>query len=386
MASNSDQVLQRFSKNFSTTPRLFFSPGRINMIGEHVDYNDGFVMPAAIDKGIWYAVAPNSTNKAKFISTDLNESLEVEIGDVQPIDGWKNYVLGVLDQINKHGYNIGGFDCVFGGNLPVGAGMSSSAAVECGLLVALNEIFELKLDRVAIAKIAQKAEHTFPGVKCGIMDMFANMMGKMDHVILLNCLNLEYEYFPLPLTDYSIVLINTKVHHSLAGSAYNKRREECAEGFKILQSLMPGVQSFQDIKPADVKQHKDQLPGDIYKRVLFVTSEIERTLKASKHLQNQELEKFGQLMFETHEGLSTLYEVSCPELDFLVEQAKQSPAIIGSRVMGGGFGGCTINLIKKEKWPAVTEQITKAYKKQFNIDAEVYDMALSDGTYEAVKA
>ena len=384
MASSSEQVLATFAEKFTTTPRLYFAPGRINLIGEHVDYNDGFVMPAAINKGIWYAVARNTTNTANFYSADLHESLSIEVTNVHKMDGWKNYVLGVMDQVQKAGYVIGGFDCVFGGNLPVGAGMSSSAAVECGLLVALNDLFQYGLDRITIAKMAQKAEHTYPGVKCGIMDMFANMMGKMDHVILLNCMNLDYKYLPLPLTEYSIILINTKVHHSLAGSAYNQRRNECAEGFKILKSLAPEVTSWQELTVADVEKNKAQLPENIYKRSLYVTSEIARTLQASKHLQNHEMEQFGKLMFETHEGLSKLYEVSCPELDFLVEQAKNFPAIIGSRVMGGGFGGCTINLIKTSEWGAITQTIVMEYKQAFNIDAEVYDMALSDGTYEAV--
>lgn len=383
MSATSDKVLQKFSEKFSATPRLFFSPGRINLIGEHVDYNDGFVMPAAIDKGIWYAIAPNNTDTAHFFAVDINEELTIKLNDIHPIKGWQIYVLGILDQLQKRNLVVGGFDCAFGGNVPFGGGLSSSAAVECGLLFALNEFFGFNLQRTTMATIAQKAEHTYPGVQVGIMDMFASLMGKMNHVILLNCMTLDYRYLPLNLADYSIILINTKVHHSLAGSEYNTRRQECAEGFKILQSLLPNVKSFQDIKPADVEANKHQLSENIYMRCLYVTQEIDRTLRAAAHLEKDELKQFGQLMFQTHVGLSKLYKVSCPELDFLVEQARQHDAIIGSRLMGGGFGGCTINLVRTAEWPTITEQITKAYKQQFNIDPEVYDMATSDGTYEA---
>jgi len=384
MSTTSDTVLKKFTEKFSTTPLLVFSPGRINLIGEHVDYNDGFVMPAAIDKGIWYAVAANNTDTAHFYAIDLDESFSVNLSEIHPVKGWQNYVLGVLDQVQKRELELGGFDCVFGGNLPVGAGMSSSAAVECGLLYALNEIFQYHLQRTTIATMAQKAEHTFPGVKCGIMDMFANMMGKMDHVILLNCLTLDYKYLPFDVSDYSIILINTKVHHSLAGSEYNLRRQECAQGFAILQSFLPEAKSWQDITTEDVERHKEELTGTIYQRCLYVVQEIERTLQAATHLENNDLKAFGALMFKTHEGLSKLYEVSCKELDFLVDQAKSYQGIIGSRVMGGGFGGCTINLILKTEWPTITKKIVAAYKEAFNIEAEVYDMATSDGTYIAV--
>jgi galactokinase len=273
---------------------------------------------------------------------------------------------------------------VFGGNIPIGAGLSSSAAVECGLLFAMNEIFQLQLSRLDIALMAQKAEHTFPGVKCGIMDMYANCMGKRDHVILLDCLKLEHRYFPLQLEEYTLVLFNTKVHHSLASGEYNVRRQQCQEGFKIIQmNVDRDISSWQDVKPQDVEQLKDKMDEKIYDRSLYVTQEIQRTQKAGEYLQSNQLEEFGKLMFETHKGLSELYEVSCPELDFLVNRAKEAPSIIGSRVMGGGFGGCTINLIRKQDWPVVAEQITKDYKQEFEIDAEVYEVATSDGTYEA---
>ncbi|MCW3113723.1 MAG: galactokinase, partial [Segetibacter sp.] len=328
--------------------------------------------------------ARNTTDTANFYSADLNESYSTPLNTIAPVEGWQNYLLGVIDQVQKRELTIHGFDCVFGGNVPIGAGMSSSAAVECGLLFALNEIFELHLQRTTMATMAQKAEHTFPGVKVGIMDMFASLMGKQNNVIFLDCTSLDYRYLPLSLEEYSLVLINTKVHHSLASGEYNQRRQQCQEGLAKLQSFLPEVESFRDIKPTEVEKYRTELGEVIYKRCLYVTQEIERTQKAAVLLENNEQEAFGKLMFETHEGLSKLYEVSCPELDFLVNKAKEKPSIVGSRVMGGGFGGCTINLIKKQDWASVVQEITDAYKKEFNIDAEVYEVATSDGTYEEI--
>jgi len=383
---SSQAIIETFAEKFGTTPRLFFSPGRINLIGEHIDYNDGFVMPAATDKCIWFAVAANPTDTANFYSFDLKESYSTPLTTIAPVEGWQNYLLGVIDQVQKRELTIGGFDCVFGGNLPIGGGMSSSAAVECGLLFALNEIFGLQLQRTTMATMAQKAEHTFPGVKCGIMDMFASLMGKQDHVILLDCMTLDYKYLPFKLEEYSLVLINTKVHHSLASGEYNIRRQQCQQGLAVLQSIYPEVKSFRDVKPAEVEKNKSAFDEVIYKRCLFVTQEIARTQQAAIHLENNQLEEFGKLMFQTHEGLSQLYEVSCAELDFLVNKAKEHSAIAGSRVMGGGFGGCTINLIHTKDWAQIVKEITDTYKQEFNIDAEVYEVAPGDGTYEIAQA
>ncbi len=379
---SAEKVREVFDSTFHHQPRVFFSPGRINLIGEHIDYNDGFVMPAAIDKGLWFAVAANNTDKVNLYSVDLKESYSTTLQDIQLVKGWQNYLLGIVDQVQKKQLNLGGFDCCFGGNLPVGAGLSSSAAVECGLLFALNEIFQFQLSRVDIALMGQQAEHTFPKVMCGIMDQFASSMGKKEHVILLDCQSLDYRYLPLKLEEYTLVLINSKVHHSLADGEYNKRRQQCQEGFSILQSHLPEAKSFRDLTPQNVIDNKNFLDPVIFNRCLFVTEEIKRTQSAATLLENNELKAFGKLMYDTHEGLSKLYEVSCPELDFLVEKARAGTSIIGSRLMGGGFGGCTLNLIEKKNWEAIIQNIIASYKEAFSIDAEVYKVGVGDGTYE----
>ncbi len=404
MADPVEEIVREFQSRFHTTPRVFFSPGRINLIGEHVDYNDGFVMPAAIDKGIWFAVAKNDTDTMNVFSADMKDRLKVKLDDIQRMEDWKNYLLGVVDVMQKRGFELKGFDCVFGGNIPVGAGLSSSAAVECGLGKALNELFELHISRVDIALIGQKAEHTMVGVQCGIMDQFANMMGEKDKVLLLDCNSLEYEALPLELNEYEIVLINSKVHHSLATGEYNVRRKESEEGLRILKEHYPAVKTFRDVKPGDVVAIKKSFEGKVFDRCLFVTQEIERTKKAGallkvvgeeneqrrrvvgeEHQQRRSennLKAFGALMFEAHEGLSKLYEVSCAELDFLAEEAKKHTSIIGARMMGGGFGGCTINIIEKKDADAVIKQILSAYKNEWEIDAEFYRVGISDGTHE----
>jgi len=384
MRTSSKDILRKFRDIFNEAPQLFYSPGRINLIGEHVDYNHGFVMPAAIDKGIWYAIAPNNTDDINVYSADMNQHLKLSLHNIHKIHGWENYILGVIDQLQKRGYVFSGFNAVFGGNLPVGAGMSSSAAVECGLAFALNTIFNLQLNRIDIALICQKAEHTFPGVQCGIMDQFANMMGVKEHVLLLDCDSLKYETLPFNMEDYSIVLINSKVHHELAGGEYNKRRKQCEEGLQLLRVNYPSVQTFRDVKPEQVEAHKDILGEEVQMRCLYVTQEIQRTQEGAKLLQSNDMESFGKLMFKTHDGLRHLYNVSCAELDFLVDEAKHYPQIIGGRLMGGGFGGCTINIIHKNDVDSITKAIVESYKKKFNINAECYVMSLSDGTHEII--
>ncbi len=373
-----------FKENFTSTPNLYFSPGRINFIGEHIDYNDGFVMPAAINKGIYYAIAINNTDVINFHSVDFNEKLSIKISDIKKMTGWKNYVLGVVNEFLLLKKEVAGFDCVFGGDIADGAGISSSAAVEGGLAFGINELFNFGLNRKELALLCQRAEHNFPGVMCGIMDQYANMFGKKDNVILLDCKSIEHQYFPLKLEGYEIVLINSKVHHSLASSEYNIRRKECEKGLEILKKEK-GINSFRDIKSLDeLLPFKDKMDAKVYDRCKYVVEEILRTQQAAKLLQTDNLVEFGKLMFETHEGLSKLYEVSCKELDFLVEKARENKDVIGSRMMGGGFGGCTINIIKTESVQGFLADATAAYKKKFQIDAEVIDVKIGDGTHKII--
>ncbi len=379
MNSIATNVLNVFNQKFSTAPNLYYSPGRINLIGEHIDYNDGYVMPAAINKGVYYAVAPNHTGIINFYALDFEESLSIRIDEIRRADRWKNYVLSVVNEFVLMGKTAGGFDCVFGGDIPQGSGMSSSAAVEGGLAFALNDIFNFGLTRVELALLCQRAEHNFPNVKCGIMDMYANLNGKKDQVILLDCKNITHEYFPIPLNGYKIVLLNSKVHHSLASGEYNVRRTRCEEGLGILKKEL-GVPSFRDIKSAaDIALHKDKMAPEIYACCKYVVEEIARTKKAAELLQQNDLTGFGKLMYATHEGLSKLYNVSCTELDFLVEQARANENVIGARLLGGGFGGCTINIIREEAIDKFITQTTVAYQRQFNIELEAYIMEISDG-------
>ncbi len=347
MNSIASRVHKLFSESFSVQPRLFFSPGRINLIGEHVDYNDGFVMPAAINKGVYYAVAENGTDECHFYAADFDEWFSVNIKEIKKVNTWKNYVLSVVNEFLLLKKNIKGFNCVFSGDIPRGSGMSSSAALEGGLAFSLNEIFDCKFSRIELAQLCQRAEHNFPNVKCGIMDQFANMMGKKNNVLLLDCKSLDYSYFPLQLDGYKIVLLNSKVQHSLASGECNVRRQRCEEGLGLLKSKL-NIQSFRDIYSADrILPFKEDMKPEVYDCCTYVVEEILRTKKAAEFLQENDLTAFGKLMYATHNGLSKLYKVSCAELDFLVEHTIGNEAVIGSRLMGGGFGGCTINLIKE---------------------------------------
>jgi galactokinase len=375
------EVRDKFRQLFKTEPMLVRSPGRINLIGEHTDYNNGFVMPAAIDKEIVFAIAP-ALDQSTVYSFSYDQQITIDLGSVHKVEkpAWANYLLGVISQLKTKGFAIGNFNCVFGGDIPTGSGLSSSAALECGFGFSLSELFDLDVPRIEIVKMAQWAEHNYVGVKCGIMDQFASVMGKEGNVILLDCQTLDYKYAPIDMSEYIIVLCDTKVKHSLVDSEYNRRREECEQGVSILKKYYSGIQSLRDVSTGMLEAHRGEFPGKVFDRCSYVVGEIARVQRATEDLHRGDLTAFGKKMYETHEGLSRLYEVSCKELDFLVEQARKNAAVLGSRMMGGGFGGCTINLVKESAADAFVNTVTAAYKRTFDIDMPSYRVKIKDGT------
>ncbi len=375
------QLTASFQRTFHADPLLICSPGRVNLIGEHTDYNEGFVLPAAIDKAIYLAVGPRQDNEVHFVAHDLDETYQGSLSQVTPTHTWADYLLGVVAQFQLANQNLGGFNCVFGGDIPMGAGLSSSAALENGVGFALNELFGLSLDRITLLKMSQRAENDFVGAKVGIMDMFASMMGKADHVIKLDCRSLDYTYAPLRMEGISVVLCDSQVKHALVTSEYNTRRAECEAGVRFLQAFYPGIKSLRDVTMPMLDQHLRDTEPLIYRRCAYVVQENERLLDGVAALEANDLETFGQLMYGSHEGLSHWYEVSSPELDILVDIARHQPGVLGARMMGGGFGGCTINLVREESLPAFTDQITKQYKAQTGKDTYIHICKIQDGTH-----
>ena len=377
-----DRIVRAFKKRFNLNPSLTVkAPGRINLIGEHTDYNDGFVLPAAIDKAFYFCISKRDDRHIILNSADLEDDLQLTLDTLEKTDkSWANFLIGVLKEMQNLGSKIDcGFNLSFGGDVPLGAGLSSSAAVESGLGFALNELYDLNLSRLDLALIAQKAEHNFAGVRCGIMDMYASLMGREGQVIKLDCQNLTHEYLPFQFEDISIILFNTRVSHNLAESEYNKRRSECEAGLKLLQKHYPKIKSFRDVDIELLERHKEEFLPKIYDRCQYVLSEECRMKKATIALENSDLETFGQLMFETHEGLKNKYEVSCDELDFLVELAAQNSNILGARMMGGGFGGCTINLTKKEALKKIVGNFRQKYQERFGMELEEIQVKIMDG-------
>ena len=376
------------------------SPGRINLIGEHTDYNNGFVLPAAIDKCVQVAIAKRTDGAIHMHAIDLQESVIIPAVAIQPhATSWVNYIIGVVAQVQKYSAGASnnsaaldldkGFDICIQGDIPIGAGLSSSAAVECAVIFALNELYQLGLTTMQMALMTQQSEHEFAGVKCGIMDMFASLHGKSNQVMLLDCANLHHTYYPLDLKEYQIVLFDTQIKHALASSEYNTRRLECEQGVGVLQQKYPSIKTLRDASKQQVEQclalnnHLDKNPisDKVYQRCKYVVDEIERVQLAVKDLLAGDIKAFGQKMFETHEGLSKLYEVSCPELDILVNAVKDNPYVLGARMMGGGFGGCTINIIKKSEVQATINTVAEVYAQQTAHTLKVHQVKIAEGTH-----
>lgn len=380
MHSLSD-IVELYEARFDTHPLLIRACGRINIIGEHTDYNGGFVLPAAVDKYIYFAIGENGTEDCHLYAADIKQQHSFSINRIEPCEKlWANYLMGIMQQLQARGIPMEGIDCVFGGNLPIGSGLSSSAALECGFAQGLNTLFQLEANLVELAQLAQRSSHQFVGIPCGIMDQFASLLGRAGQAIKLDCRSLEYEYIPLELGDCELVLINTKVHHELASSEYPVRVKECREGVTAIQKRHPEVESLRDVTLEMLEAHREELPEVIYRRCAYVIQENARLEEAAQCLAKGDIERLGELLLLTHKGLRDDYEVSCPELDFLVGFAEQFDGVLGARLMGGGFGGCTINLVRREAKEKFLKEATKAYFRQFGIHSEYYFVRPVDGT------
>lgn len=376
-----DKLTKLFTLSWGSPAFLVRSPGRINLIGEHLDYNMGFVMPAAIDKAIYLAMNPREDDTIRLMAGDLQQIHTSSLYSMSQTQlHWPDYLMGVADQFLKAGYPIKGFDVALMGDVPLGAGLSSSAAVECAMAFALNHAFDLGLEKLKMVQLAQKAENQFVGVQCGIMDQFASMFGKQEQVIRLDCRSLAYTYLPFDTSYVDLVLLDTGVKHSLASSEYNLRRQECEAGVQLLQKKYPDLHSLRDATVDMVEENLKTGDPVVYKRSRYVVEEVQRVLQASDDLQNGSMQAFGQKMFSTHEGLSKDYAVSCAEADFLVEQAAGLSGVLGARMMGGGFGGCTINLVEKGKGEELIAALQPEYLEKFGRELIAYPVYIDGGT------
>ena len=370
-----EKIISLFKERFGSEPVLYASSGRINLIGEHTDYNGGFVFPGAIDKCIMAGIKENGSDKVRVYSADLDNYCEFGLNEEdKPQEQWACYVFGVCRETIKRGGIVKGFDAVFAGNVPLGAGLSSSAALESCFAFAMNDMFnDNKIDKFELAKIGQSTEHNYCGVNCGIMDQFASVFGKKDHLMRLDCRSLEYKYYPFDAKGYKLVLLDSRVKHELVDSTYNKRRESCE---RVAATL--GVETLRDASMQMLEANRDKISDEDYKRAIYVIGEKQRVLDVCDALERGDFETVGDRMYKTHEGLSKDYEVSCVELDYLNDIAREC-GVTGSRIMGGGFGGCTINLVKDELHDEFISTAKRKFNEKYGHEPMVYDVIISDG-------
>jgi galactokinase len=372
-------IERQFQQYFGKDCLIAAAPGRVNLIGEHTDYNQGFVLPGAIDRHIYVALAPNQDKKLNLVAPGFGENYSFELDLMHPLKGWPTYLLGMIYMIMHEKRLPHGLDILISGNVPVGAGMSSSAALCSAFGLALNEFFQLGLSRMQIALQAQKTEHRFAGVQCGIMDPFASLHGKAGHLIKLDCRSLEYEYIPFEYPDIRIILVNSMVSHSLASSEYNLRRQQCEEGVAILKRYEPAIHSLRDLHPELLVEYRAEMDEIVYKRCHFIVEENQRLLDGCKYLKNHNLDAFGKLMYASHAGLSKEYEVSCRESDFLVNEIHKLNGVKGARQMGGGFGGCIITMVEYNAAENFIRDIQLKYKVQYGKVPDCYVMNINEG-------
>ncbi len=377
-----EDIRNKYAKLFSGNPILIKAPGRINLIGEHTDYNLGFVLPAAINKYIYFAMGQSEKKEvATIYSTDFDQQVEInlESGAASEDYGWASYLSNALLELKERGYPLKGFNCVMSGDIPLGAGLSSSAALCCGFVMGISKLVPFEITRQEIALVGQATEHRV-GTNCGLMDQYASLFGKENQALCLDCKDLSFNHFPLELGEYSLLLINSNIKHKLAaGSAYNQRRASCEEAVAIIQKEHPDIKSLRDVDQALLSSYKSRLPAESFKRAQYVLHENQRLQDAVKAMEEGDIKKVGALIYQSHKGLSEEYEVSIPELDLLVNITKEIPSVLGSRMMGGGFGGCTLNLLLEKDKEEIKQKVRDAYFKQTSIEPEFIEVNTSDG-------
>lgn len=375
-------IINSFKDHFGTKPKMIVrAPGRINLIGEHTDYNQGFVMPAAIQQSMWFAISLRTDFRFEWLAYDLQQEFKGMTADIQKQDNqWINYLLGVVDQLQKAGHMIPGFNLVFGGDIPSGSGLSSSAALESGLAFALRDLLDLEISRPELASLAQRAENEFVGMNCGIMDMYASLLGREGQIMRLDCRSMERIFYPLDWPEHALILVDSGIKHKLIESGYNNRRDQCETAIKMLRQYQPDIKSLRNVSLELLLAHRSDIPPTIFKRCHFILSENARVHKTCEALAKVEINTVGDLLYQSHEGLQYEYEVSCPEMDFLVDLTRSLPYVVGSRMMGGGFGGCTINIVERSRMGDFINFVKENYAANYEIDPTCIEVKIGNGT------